>query len=183
MLSATFITILASAALTAAAPAVEDKRGAECAGTGAYYVCYNNGFRGACSVDPCAISWCPDYTANTCTKTTTTTPTWTPPPVEAEKPKTVECSGTGAYHVCANNGFRGSCSVDPCALAWCPDYAANTCTKKTTTWTPPVVVAEEPKTGTTDPSVCKVGYFQVCASGFRGCCAQDACSLGYCPGA
>ncbi|EFQ33115.1 hypothetical protein CGRA01v4_13236 [Colletotrichum graminicola] len=34
-----------------------------------------------------------------------------------------------------------------------------------------------------DDTVCApgTGFFQSCASGFRGCCKYDACTIGYCP--
>lgn len=35
-----------------------------------------------------------------------------------------DCSAGTSYYVCANNGFKGCCTVDPCALPACPssDY-------------------------------------------------------------
>jgi len=34
-----------------------------------------------------------------------------------------------------------------------------------------------------DPTVCApgTGFFQSCGNGFRGCCAADACTIGFCP--
>lgn len=150
----TITSLLAAAALTSAAPSVSRR--------GAYYVCYNNGFRGDCSVDPCAISWCPDYEPYTYTPVGTTTPSQ-PAPVDNTPVKAT------AYYVCGNNGFRGDCSVDPCALSWCPDYQPYTYTK----------IAKR-----NDPTVCApgTGYYQKCSNGFEGCCHGDACApTGWCP--
>jgi len=160
MHSAAFATILAAAAtLTSAAPSVNRR--------GAYYVCFNNGFRGDCSVDPCAISWCPDYKPYTYEPASATVPAPQPPvinPTPAAK----------AYYVCANNGFRGDCTVDPCAIAWCPDYTPYTYTPKTT---------KREAAAQSDPTVCApgTGYFQSCSNGFRGCCKGDACGSTWCP--
>ena len=160
MHSIAIATILAAAAaLTSAAPSINRR--------GAYYVCFNNGFRGDCSVDPCAISWCPDYKPNTYEPVGTTAPVPQPPVINTTP-------AAKAYYVCANNGFRGDCTVDPCALAWCPDYISYTYTPKT---------AKRDPAPQSDPTVCApgTGYFQSCSNGFRGCCKADACSLGYCP--
>ncbi|KAK0638451.1 hypothetical protein B0T16DRAFT_421209 [Cercophora newfieldiana] len=162
MHSIAIATILAAAAtLTAAAPSVNRR--------GAYYVCYNNGFRGDCSVDPCAISWCPDYKPFTYEPAGTTTPAPVDPPVVNTPPV------AKAYYVCANNGFRGDCTVDPCALSWCPDYISYTYTPKTT--------AKREASPQSDPTVCApgTGYFQSCSNGFRGCCKGDACGSTWCP--
>ena len=99
----------------------------------------------------------------------------------------LECSGTGAYYVCAANGFRGYCSSDPCNKQWCPDFTPKTCDKKTTLTPPPPAPVDIGKgKGTDKPveGVCPAGtgYYQVCSNGFRGCCKQDACGLGWCPG-
>jgi hypothetical protein len=219
----------------------------ECPGSGAYYVCAKNGFKGYCSSDPCAKDWCPDFAPKTCSKVKKPDPAPVPVPETKTNPK--------AYYVCASNSFRGDCSVDPCALPWCPDYklyshepivrarAADdtVCTPGTgffqvcggngfhgccksdacgSAWcadyeagtytpkhswapipvptatptptptsaavpTPPVAKEEAPTlSGWTDPTVCAAGkgYYQVCgASGFKGCCKQDACAMGYCP--
>lgn len=153
-------TILAAAAtLTSAAPSINRR--------GAYYVCFNNGFRGDCSVDPCAISWCPDYKPNTYEPVGTTAPVPQPPVINTTP-------AAKAYYVCANNGFRGDCTVDPCALAWCPDYISYTYTPKT---------AKRDPAPESDPTVCVpgTGYFQSCSNGFRGCCKGDACGSSWCP--
>jgi hypothetical protein len=87
------------------------------------------------------------------------------------------------FYVCAKNGFRGNCSVDPCALSWCPDYKRKTCKVAEP------VCSEKPKHGadkhwsdenkrwTDNNGVCPegTGYYQVCGNGFRGCCKADAC--------
>lgn len=157
--------VLAAAGLTSAAPSVNRR--------GAYYVCYNNGFRGDCSVDPCAISWCPDYKPYTYEPAAPSAPAPPQPPVVNTPPKP---AAPKAYYVCANNGFRGDCTVDPCALPWCPDYTPNTYTLK------PVKREAAPAS---DPTVCPTGtgYFQSCSNGFRGCCKGDACGSpsGLCP--
>jgi len=160
MHSIAIATILAAAAaLTSAAPSINRR--------GAYYVCFNNGFRGDCSVDPCAISWCPDYKPNTYEPVGTTAPVPQPPVINTTP-------AAKAYYVCANNGFRGDCTVDPCALAWCPDYISYTYTPKT---------AKRDPAPQSDPTVCApgTGYFQSCSNGFRGCCKGDACGSSWCP--
>jgi len=142
-----------------------------------FYVCAGNGFKGFCSSDACAQEWCPDYEVATCT------PKKAPCSKETciEKPlcsgKEGACPGKAdpnpaqpkTYYQCYNNGFNGHCSVDPCAIAWCPDYELKTYN--------PIVYE--------DKTVCRedTGYFQSCYNGYRGCCKKDACSttLGYCP--
>ena len=157
MHSVTVASLLAAVAtLGTAAPSINRRA--------AYYVCYNNGFRGDCSVDPCAITWCPDYkpyTYESVTEITTPKPQPVPVPVPAAK----------QWYVCGNNGFRGECTVDPCAITWCPDYNPGTYE--------PVKVSKRQA----DPTVCApgTGFFQSCSNGFRGCCKTDACTLGYCP--
>jgi len=192
MQSAVFLAVFATAVITGAAPTSVEERSLECPGTGAYYVCSNNGFRGYCSADPCNMAWCPDFTQKTCDKkwgtpTTSTSiiPTTTTPPA-VYTPS--ECSGTGNYYVCSNNGFRGYCSADPCNMAWCPDFALKTRNKivRTTTSVAPEVskVPEEKSyTPSQDETVCSVGtgFFQSCSNGFRGCCKRDACSAAWCP--
>ena len=172
------ITILAAATLTSAAPSLNRR--------GAYYVCYNNGFRGDCSVDPCAISWCPDYKPYTYEPATTTTNTPVtsnpePPVVNSQSDPTVCAPGTGYFQSCSN-GFRGCCKSDACGSTWCPDYIAYTYTPKTAKREP--APAPEPQS---DPTVCApgTGYFQSCSNGFRGCCKGDACGspTGWCPDA
>jgi hypothetical protein len=253
----TIIALLASTAGFAAATPLAFAKQAECSSTthnSAYYVCGNNGFRGYCSVDPCAKPWCPDFKLKTCdpliftypnvtapatncsTSTTTTvqsgttTPTVqtetttttfcsstttpaacskttsststtsttstacssTPTPATCSgtagcpKPPVVEkntCTGPGAFYVCANNGFRGNCSVDPCALAWCPDYESKTCDKAACECGAKETKAEAVKNDSAgakrrqENGVCPqgTGYYQVCGNGFRGCCKADAC--------
>lgn len=128
----------------------------------AYYVCAINNFRGECSVDPCAISWCPDYKWGTYEAVPAPAPAPAPVPAPPVTPK--------AFYVCANNNFRGDCSVDPCAISWCPDY-------KPGTYEPVAAVKRS------DPTVCApgTGYFQSCSNGFRGCCKGDACGNSWCP--
>ncbi|KAF4459334.1 hypothetical protein FALBO_13903 [Fusarium albosuccineum] len=175
------VALVAVAGLASAGPVIEKR--AECPGTGGYYVCGANGFRGYCSSDPCAIAWCPDFKLKTCEPAGSKTPggTDTPAPVPEPKPETKnpvptregECpTGTGFFQVCAKNGFRGCCKTDACSGTWCPDYKAGT--------------YEPVKTMTTrarDPTVCApgTGFFQSCSNGFRGCCKGDACSGTGCP--
>ncbi|KAK1752942.1 hypothetical protein QBC47DRAFT_387409 [Echria macrotheca] len=129
----------------------------------AYYVCAINNFRGECSVDPCAISWCPDYKWGTYEPVS-------PAPVPVPAPAPAPATTPKAFYVCANNNFRGDCSVDPCAISWCPDY-------KPGTYEPVAAVKRS------DPTVCApgTGYFQSCSNGFRGCCKGDACGNSWCP--
>lgn len=145
-----------------------------CAGTATHYVCSNNGFKGSCSVDPCALNWCPDYVPKTCHKAPVVDTTTIPEP---------SCTGSGAFYVCANNGFRGNCSVDPCALAWCPDYELKTCktaggcgakeTKPEAGKNKSVLADRRQDNNGVCPE--GTGYYQVCGNGFRGCCKADAC--------
>jgi hypothetical protein len=159
MHSIAIVSILAAAAtVTTAAPTSANTKLPR-----AWYVCANNGFRGECTVDPCALTWCPDYKPWTYEPITVATPPPSTTPGPATKPK--------VFYACGNNGFRGDCSVDPCALTWCPDYKP---------WTyEPVSLAKR------DDSVCApgTGYFQSCGNGFRGCCKSDACAgpSAYCP--
>ncbi|KAK1826002.1 hypothetical protein QBC39DRAFT_376922 [Podospora conica] len=157
--AATLTTAVRAAPTIADTPAVEARA--------AYYVCNNNGFRGDCTVDPCAISWCPDY------KPFTYEPVTTPTPAPAPTPAPVPVPGsTTSFYVCFNNGFRGDCSIDPCALSWCPNYYPGT-------YTPIDQVKRS-----SDPTVCApgTGFFQSCSNGFRGCCTTDACGpAGWCP--
>jgi hypothetical protein len=151
-------------------------------------------------VDPCALEWCPDYDNKTCNKVEQPDPetpctgcpktpctgcpktpcTGCPKTPCTDCPKTT-CTGSGAFYVCANNGFRGNCSVDPCALNWCPDYKSNTC--EAAACAPKDVESETGKNNgheterRQDNGVCPegTGYYQVCGNGFRGCCKADAC--------
>ncbi|KAM0207442.1 hypothetical protein ACHAQI_007672 [Fusarium lateritium] len=100
-----------------------------------------------------------------------------------------ECQGVGQFFVCANNGFRGWCSNDPCDKKWCSDFVEKTCE--------PVFITEPPKGKETKPETTEeghwevtenpavlpdgqcapgTGFFQVCSNGFKGCCKFDACS-------
>jgi len=205
MHSALFLSVLATASIATAIPTSAEKRGLECSGSGAYYVCGNNGFRGYCSTDPCNKAWCSDYTAGTCDKwsttTTTTSTTTSSAPCTSTTISTTtsppatytpgaECPGSGNYYVCANNGFRGYCSSDPCNLAWCPDFALSSCERIVRTTTAAVSAAtSDPESETYEPAmkrdetVCPAGtgYFQSCGNGFRGCCKGDACGAKWCP--
>ncbi|KAH8681095.1 hypothetical protein BX600DRAFT_504833 [Xylariales sp. PMI_506] len=188
MQSVSILCVLFGAAITNAAPTLNDRSVQECSGSGAYYVCANNGFRGHCSIDPCNKSWCPDFYQGTCETTSCETTTPVPPSITTSctptystviptptEPAAEVCPGSGAYYVCSNNKFRGYCSVDPCNLDWCPDFVCKTCEKK---HEEPAYPVEE-----RDDTVCApgTGYFQSCGSGFRGCCKADACGLGWCP--
>jgi len=174
------VALVAIAGLAAAGPTVQKR--AECPGTGSYYVCANNNFRGYCSVDPCAITWCPDFEDKTCDPVEASTGGDDAPVVAPETVKkpsggsdpTVCPSGTGFFQSCSN-GFRGCCKKDACSGAWCPDY-------KTGTYEP--VKTLKVKARQADPTVCApgTGFFQSCATnGFRGCCKGDACTGAWCP--
>jgi hypothetical protein len=152
MHSYALLSILAAAAVTSAAPLVEQRTTAECAGTGAYYVCANNGFRGYCKSDPCDKTWCPDFTAKTCDpitapkepdvdpacpaykpqEKTSSSSTYAPAATPTYLPKTsnsdptVCAAGTGFFQVCSGNGFRGCCKSDACGKSWCADYKPGT---------------------------------------------------------
>ncbi|RSL82726.1 hypothetical protein CDV31_016908 [Fusarium ambrosium] len=123
-----FVALFAIAGIASAGPTVEKR--AECPGTGSYYVCGNNNFRGYCSVDPCAIPWCPDFKLKTCEPvgstsedtTTTVTDEVTAPTPEVKNPGAfppgdVCPPGLGRLQVCANNGFRGCCKAEACGEA------------------------------------------------------------------
>ncbi|KAJ4266158.1 hypothetical protein NW762_004138 [Fusarium torreyae] len=168
-------TIFALVAITGLAMAKPtEKPQAECKGSGSYYVCASNGFRGHCSVDACNYDWCPDFEYKTCDPVSTTEPTddseghWEPKPEDeglepesmtpAKKLPEGQCApGTGFFQVCSN-GFKGYCKGDACGNNGCPD-------------------SEHSKRGS-DPTVCApgTGFFQSCSNGFRGCCKSDACS-------
>jgi hypothetical protein len=128
-----------------------------------------------CPKTPC--TGCPKTPCTGCPKTPCTDCPKTPC---TDCPKTT-CTGSGAFYVCANNGFRGNCSVDPCALNWCPDYKSNTC--EAAACAPKDVESETGKNNghetkrRQDNGVCPegTGYYQVCGNGFRGCCKADAC--------
>ncbi|KZL82204.1 hypothetical protein CI238_09428 [Colletotrichum incanum] len=140
-------------------------------GTGFFQSC-SNGFRGCCKQDACTIGYCPDVKAAIAEKRTTD-PTVCPP-------------NTGFFQSCAN-GFRGCCKSDACAIGYCPDVKVfETVTKaapKTTPTPTPEAQSNNNGNGNADPTVCApgTGFFQSCSNGFRGCCKQDACSIGFCP--
>lgn len=50
-----------------------------------------------------------------------------------------DCPAKTSYYVCANNGFKGCCTVDPCALPACPssDYKSPPINPNTTAPAPP----------------------------------------------
>ncbi|KAF5020474.1 hypothetical protein F66182_7513 [Fusarium sp. NRRL 66182] len=186
--------LVAISGLASAGPTKEHhKAQVECQGTGSYYVCANNGFRGYCRSDPCAVAWCPDYVPKTCDPYFVTEPEegdddqWEPQEEEHDdhwKPKPSpptkklpdgQCeSGTGYFQSCSN-GFRGCCTKDACGSSWCPDY-------KTGTYEP-VKKHHKVKARGNDPTVCApgTGFFQSCSNGFRGCCKGDACGSSWCP--
>ncbi|KAH6959215.1 hypothetical protein DER45DRAFT_256466 [Fusarium avenaceum] len=98
-----------------------------------------------------------------------------------------ECQGVGQFFVCANNGFRGWCSNDPCDKKWCSDFVEKTCDPVFITEPPKGKVPEPEDEGhweeTVNPVVLpegqcapNTGFFQSCSNGFRGCCKSDACS-------
>ncbi|OLN81361.1 hypothetical protein CCHL11_08573 [Colletotrichum chlorophyti] len=145
-------------------------------GTGFFQSC-SNGFRGCCKSDACSLGYCPDLA------------------VRSEKPDPTVCApGTGFFQSCSN-GFRGCCKSDACTIGYCPDVKTfETVTKAApqTTQTPAATPENhewhsektESKTGANaDPTICApgTGFFQSCSNGFRGCCKQDACTIGFCP--
>ncbi|KAF5645384.1 hypothetical protein F25303_5587 [Fusarium sp. NRRL 25303] len=172
----TIFALVAVAGYVSAGPTARSQT--ECSGVGQFYTCANNGFRGYCSVDPCAIKWCTDFVEGTCDPVFITKPVegteteteegehWEPETTPASLPEGQCAPGTGFFQVCSN-GFKGCCKSDACAGkdAVCPDG------KK-------VKRAD-------DPTVCApgTGFFQSCSNGFRGCCKSDACTgtAGVCP--
>ncbi|KAK0643190.1 hypothetical protein B0T16DRAFT_415474 [Cercophora newfieldiana] len=152
--------MVAAATLTTAAPAVQRRANTK------FYNCSFNGFRGDCSVDPCAISWCPDYNPNT----------YEPAQPVIEAPKPVDPAPVAKYYVCASNGFKGYCTTDPCYQPWCPDGPNGA--------EPPTGTPQEPeKAPEPVPEVKKTpSQWYVCASnGFAGMCSVDACNVAWCP--
>ncbi|KAF3811854.1 hypothetical protein GCG54_00014610 [Colletotrichum gloeosporioides] len=104
-------------------------------------------------------------------------------PTESNTVPTVCAPGTGFFQSCSN-GFRGCCKADACTIGHCPDVTVTSSKTAIVTATP---VPEhkshwQPET-VSDSTVCKpgTGFFQSCSNGFRGCCKEDACTLGYCP--
>ncbi|KAH7166931.1 hypothetical protein DER46DRAFT_265730 [Fusarium sp. MPI-SDFR-AT-0072] len=172
----TIFALVAVAGYVSAGPTARSQT--ECSGVGQFYTCANNGFRGYCSVDPCAIKWCTDFVEGTCdpvfiTKPVVATETeeeegehWEPETTPASLPEGQCAPGTGFFQVCSN-GFKGCCKSDACAGkdAICPD--------------------DKKVKRTDDPTVCApgTGFFQSCSNGFRGCCKSDACTgtAGVCP--
>ncbi|KAF4948895.1 hypothetical protein FGADI_9179 [Fusarium gaditjirri] len=165
----------------------------ECSGVGQFYTCANNGFRGYCSVDPCAITWCTDFVEGTCDPVSITKPAvpteteceeeegehWEPETTPASLPEGQCAPGTGFFQSCSN-GFRGCCKSDACTgtAGVCPDNNPEAPKPKpeTTTETAPTSLPD----GQCAPGT---GFFQVCSNGFRGCCKSDACTgnAGVCP--
>ncbi|CAM1507649.1 Fc.00g072900.m01.CDS01 [Cosmosporella sp. VM-42] len=166
---------VAVASLASAGPAINKRT--ECSGSGAYYVCANNNFRGYCTSDPCAEPWCPDFKEGTCDlagtwvhKTEEPIGSATPEPTTIPTPQDGVCPiGTGFFQVCSENGFRGCCKTDACSGAWCPDYEIGTYE---------LVHSWKVRVRQSDPTVCApgTGFFQSCSNGFRGCCKTDACA-------
>ncbi|KAF5979691.1 hypothetical protein FCOIX_5147 [Fusarium coicis] len=179
----TIFALVAVAGYVSAGPTARSQT--ECSGVGQFYTCANNGFRGYCSVDPCAIKWCTDFVESTCdpvfiTKPADATETeecaeptetgdgehWEPETTPASLPEGQCAPGTGFFQVCSN-GFKGCCKSDACAGkdAVCPD--------------------DKKVKRADDPTVCApgTGFFQSCSNGFRGCCKSDACTgtAGVCP--
>ncbi|RSL53610.1 hypothetical protein CEP51_014860, partial [Fusarium floridanum] len=89
-----FVALFAIAGIASAGPTVEKR--AECPGTGSYYVCGNNNFRGYCSVDPCAIPWCPDFKLKTCEPVGSTTEDTTTTVIDKATAPTPEIKNPGA---------------------------------------------------------------------------------------
>ncbi|KAF5966220.1 hypothetical protein FBULB1_11766 [Fusarium bulbicola] len=170
----TIFALVAVAGYVSAGPTARSQT--ECSGVGQFYTCANNGFRGYCSVDPCAIKWCTDFVVGTCDPVFITKPVepteteevehWEPETTPASLPEGQCAPGTGFFQVCSN-GFKGCCKSDACAGkdAVCPD--------------------DKKVKRADDPTVCApgTGFFQSCSNGFRGCCKSDACTgtAGVCP--
>ncbi|OBR03183.1 hypothetical protein CH63R_12310 [Colletotrichum higginsianum IMI 349063] len=152
-------------------------------GTGFFQSC-SNGFRGCCKSDACSLGYCPDVKTAAAEKRA------------AAADPTVCAPGTGFFQSCSN-GFRGCCKQDACTVGYCPDVktfqtVAKTAPKTTPTPTPEAKCDDSNNNnnngngsgnGNADPTVCApgTGFFQTCSNGFRGCCKQDACTLGHCP--
>ncbi|KAJ0348536.1 hypothetical protein COL154_006416 [Colletotrichum chrysophilum] len=104
-------------------------------------------------------------------------------PTESNTDPTVCAPGTGFFQSCSN-GFRGCCTADACTIGYCPDVTVTSSKTAIVTATPvPEHKAHWQPETVSDPTVCKpgTGFFQSCSNGFRGCCKEDACTLGYCP--
>ncbi|GJD02469.1 hypothetical protein ColKHC_11294 [Colletotrichum higginsianum] len=151
-------------------------------GTGFFQSC-SNGFRGCCKSDACSLGYCPDVKTAAAEKRA------------AAADPTVCAPGTGFFQSCSN-GFRGCCKQDACTVGYCPDVKTFQTVAKTAPKTTPTPTREAKcddsnnnnngngsGNGNADPTVCApgTGFFQTCSNGFRGCCKQDACTLGHCP--
>ncbi|WQF80949.1 hypothetical protein CDEST_05963 [Colletotrichum destructivum] len=150
-------------------------------GTGFFQSC-SNGFRGCCKQDACSLGYCPDVKTTVAEKRA------------AAADPTVCAPGTGFFQSCSN-GFRGCCKQDACTVGYCPDVKTFQTVAKTAPETSPTPTPEAKcdnsnnnnnngnGNGNADPTVCApgTGFFQTCSNGFRGCCKQDACTIGHCP--
>jgi hypothetical protein len=184
MHSVAIFSFLAAAGLVSAAPASQRASSGSNVRR-AWYNCAYNGFVGECTIDPCAISWCPDYKPHTYEPATS----WTPEPADepvkpvdpAQPPPGTCAPGTGYYQSCGN-GFAGCCKTDACGVAqWCPDYKLGTYVPVDSTPVDPEVVTPPPVTYPEDYCPAGTGFFQSCGNGFRGCCKSDACGpAGWC---
>ena len=187
MHSSTVLTILTTVVATvSAAPAPAWSDPTVCApGTGYYQVC-GNGYKGCCAVDACTIGWCPGYAGGPKPygqpiDHSTDTKEPQQPEKPAEKPQEGTCP-TGLYYQVCGNGYKGCCAVDACTIGWCPGYAGGAKPYGQSNDYP--TKTEEPGKPTNNPQegTCPTGlYYQVCGNGYKGCCAIDACTLGYCP--
>ncbi|TDZ21972.1 hypothetical protein Cob_v004752 [Colletotrichum orbiculare MAFF 240422] len=157
-----------------AAPETVKRDPTVCApGTGFFQSCnQGSGFVGCCKQDACGLGYCPDVEATT---------------ENTKRDPTVCAPGTGFFQSCnQGKGFVGCCTKDACGLGYCPDVRAfetvvKTLSKAAATPTPAPEVSHQSRT--TDPTVCApgTGFFQSCSNGFRGCCKEDACTIGFCP--
>ena len=104
------------------------------------------------------------------------------PTLSARYDPTICAPGTGYYQVCSS-GYKGCCTKDACTLGYCPGTAPPPSEPSELPKQPPAELPKEPP-ATLPPGTCAAGTgnYYVCASGFKGCCLQDACTLGYCPG-
>ncbi|KAK1498444.1 hypothetical protein CCUS01_12801 [Colletotrichum cuscutae] len=104
------------------------------------------------------------------------------PSLNTKRDDTVCAPGTGFFQSCAN-GFRGCCEADACTIGYCPGVTETSANAPAETT--PVNPGHSASQQSNDPTVCPTGtgFFQSCSNGFRGCCKEDACTIGYCPSA
>lgn len=152
-------------------------------GTGSFFICASNGFKGCCKVDACNVpnnGWCPDYEP------------WTYTPKKNPTPgQPTECPAGKYFYKCQSTGFNGCCSKDACQKPgeWCPDYKPWTYDVITPVlppvekWPVSCPAGKYPTCGsaTLPPGTCAAGsgqsYYDCQSNKFKGCCSQDACNM------